>query len=185
MTSRNVRTLTVLLTCFLNQPALAAVSLVEKGCDQINNGNYSSAIVTLSQAVRSNPSDLDARRYLCSALLKNGNAKAASQQLEAIIKFAPGNNSDLCMLGEAYVQCGESQNAVSTYKQAVRNAPASSQARRGLARALVAAGDFVTAKSVISETLRTSSDAQLRNDCIELLGVIKQRSQVATNTGNS
>ena len=159
--------------------------LLQKGCEQLSRGNYSLAISTLTQAVRSNPSDLNARRYLCAALLRNGMAKAASQQMEVLVKFAPGNASDLGLLADCYMQCGETQLALERYKQAYTADSSNWNVKHGLAKALVATGDKKAARIVIVDILRTNPDARMRSECMQMLEALKDRSIADNVVGNS
>lgn len=169
-----------LLTCLLvAQSSLAAESassLVQRGVDQLSRGTYDQAVITFSKAVKADPSDLQARRYLCSAMLRSGQATAAAQQLELITKFAPGNNSDMCLLAEAYLHCGEMDKSVECYKKVLRNEPCDTTAKYGLTRALLAVGDVAGARDLALNTMRSTSNVKIRNGCAQILTQIRERS---------
>lgn len=178
-----------LLTCLLvAQSSLAAESIspfVQKGLDQISRGSYDQAVITFSKAVKCDPSDMQARRYLCSALLKNGQATAAAQQLEVITKFAPGNNSDMCLLAEAYLHCGEFEKSAECFKKVLRIEPGDTTAKYGLTRALLAVGDVAGAKNLAIDTMRSTTNQKVRSGCAQVLSQIKERSIVqAESVGN-
>ena len=178
----------LMLELALSQPVMAGglpVALVQKGCEQMNRGNYSSAIATFTTAVKQNPSDLDARRQLCNAYLGAGMAREAAQQLELIAKVSPGNINDLIALGEAYVQLGDNRAAISKYKQAWVLDSTNGRAVIGLARTLMANGDADSARSVCAGALRSSKDAVLRSQCSEILSTIRTRSYVVKTAANS
>ncbi len=151
----------------------------------MNRGNYSSAIGTLTLAVKQNPSDLDARRQLCNAYLGAGMAREAAQQLELISRLAPGNIGDLIAMGEAYSQMGDRRNAIAKYRQAWVQDPNNGRAVIGLARALISNGDTGAARSVCEGALRSSRDSVLRAQCSELLGTIRARSCMVKTAANS
>jgi Flp pilus assembly protein TadD len=171
-----------LLTCLLvAQSSLAAesaASLVQRGVDQIARGNYDQAVITFSKAVKSDPSDLQARRYLCTAMLKNGQAAAAAQQLEMITKFAPGNNSDMNLLAESYLHCGEWEKSAECFKKALRTDPTDATAKYGLCRTMLAVGDVSGARDLALHTIRSTSNQKIRTGCSQILSQIKERSLV-------
>lgn len=178
-----------LLTCLLvAQSSLASESgtaLLQRGVDQMSRGNYDQAVITFSKAVKCDPSDFQARRYLCSALLKNGQATAASQQLEVITKFAPGNNSDMSLLAEAYLHCGECEKAVECFKKVLRIDPSDTTAKYGLTRGLLATGDIAGARDLALHTMRNTTNQKIRSGCAQILSQIKERSIVqAESVGN-
>lgn len=167
----------------LAQPSMSAEpALVQKGLDLMNRGAYPQAISSFTKAIVADPSDLQARRLLCSALLKNGMATAAAQQLETINKFAPGNAVDCTMLGDAYFHCGESSKAVDAYKKAIAADPSMATAKYGLARALMSTGDMNGARSLAINTLKSTSDQRIRSGCAQLLSQIRERSVVQSET---
>jgi len=181
MNLKNGMATAIVALAALCQPVFAGgapAGSVAKGCDEINRGNYTSAISILSAAIRQNPSDLDARRYLSSALIGAGMAREAAQQLEAIAKVAPGNAADCTMMAEAYNQMGDNKIATARYKQAILLDPAASAPRLGLARLFMASGDLNGAISLCNESLKTRRDAQSRQQFIDLLGTIRARSGI-------
>ncbi len=177
------RLLLALILGSLTPAALAESDLVQQGIDQLNRGAYSTAVSTLRKAVIATPSDLQARRYLCSALLSSGQATASAQQLEIIVKFAPGNNSDLCMLADSYFLCGESEKSAECYKKALRSDPSNVTASYGLSRALLAVGDLAAAQDLALHTIRSTTNPKIRGACAQILSQIKQRSLVQSGSG--
>lgn len=176
------------LACLACQTANAAdipSPFVSKGLEQMNRGNYNFAVDCFSKAIRQNPSDIDARRYLSASLLKMGMAKAASTQLELIIKYAPGTLNDRCMLADAYLNCGEAAQSVEQYKTALKSEPSSTLARVGLAKALMATGDWAAARSIAIDTIHMSADPRVRSSCAQILSLIKERSIVQVSTVNN
>lgn len=172
----------------VSQPVWAGglpTALLQKGCAQIDRGNYSSAISLLSTAVRQNPADLEARRQLSRAFIGAGMSREAVQQLEAIVRVAPGNANDLSMLAEAYFQAGDSRTAIARYRSALQVDPNCASACIGLANSLMATGDLKAARAHCTESLRSTRDPQLRNQLTEILSTIRTRRGMVQIVSNS
>jgi tetratricopeptide (TPR) repeat protein len=182
MNLKNGMATAVVALAALCQPVFAGgltVAPVAKGCDLINRGDYNGAVSVLTLAVRQNPSDLEARRYLCRAFIGAGAARQAVQQLEAVIKVAPNNPADYTMIAEAYFQMGDTKKSIAYYKQAIQVDSSYAGARLGLARAFLASGDTGSAGSVCYESLKTRQDAQTRQQFIDLINTIRSRGTLA------
>lgn len=155
------------------------INLVQKACKQMDCGNYTAAISTLVLAVRQDPSDLEARRHLCSAMLGAGKAKEALHELQVINQAAPGDLRDLQMMAEAHYQCGDSRAAIQKYREALAADPAFAPAKIGLIRTLISSGKSPEAEFLCKATLRSSTDSTLRKQVNELLQLIRSRSSYA------
>lgn len=148
--------------------------LLQKGYDQLRRKEYSNAATTFSQAVRNNPQDLQARRYLAAALTRSGQSKAAAQQLQMITQNDPGKAYDQAALGEAYLLWGKTKLAVTSYNEALKLDPSLDSARLGLAQSLLALNQTTKAKQVCLEGLRITASSSLRLQFKDVLGRIKQ-----------
>lgn len=174
--------LLLLLSCAIAQSVQASEVVspsVQQGYDLIVKRAYSKAIVVLSDAVRLNPGDASARRYLAVALNQTGNSAKAVQQMELVIRLEPGKASDCAMLGEMYLLCGESTRAIARYKEGISFSPDSAQCRSGLATAYVAAGDGVRAKATCLEGLKVCRDVVARKRFAQILAELDASKQTA------
>ncbi|MBX9686732.1 MAG: tetratricopeptide repeat protein [Candidatus Obscuribacterales bacterium] len=159
----------------LTQPLSAASStLLQKGCREIESGNYANAVRTLSAAVRVNPQDLEARRHLSNAMIEAGMEKEALQQLNLIIRIEPANPADYCLMANAYYRIGDSQNAAGKYKQALAINQFHTAARIGLTRTLLSMGKLKSARELCLESMKL--DPAYRSMYQELLNAIRTRS---------
>lgn len=142
---------------------------VQQGYTLITKRSYSQAIAVLNQAVRLNPRDAAARRYLAVALNQTGNSNKAAQQMELVIRLEPGNASDCALLGDMYLLCGDFASAVARYKAGILLSPDSPQCRCGLATAYAAAGDCANAKAACIDGLKVCRDVVARKRFVQIL----------------
>ena len=157
-----------------------SINLVQKGCKQMDSGNYADAVSTLVVAVRQNPSDLETRRKLCTALVGAGRATDALRELQVITRFAPGDARDSQLMAEAYYLCGDAISAITKYREALALNPDAAEAKLGLIRSLISTGNPTEAKGICQQTLRSSRDAVLRKQVAEILQGIRFRSSFAS-----
>ncbi len=165
--------LTVLST---GSSALAADSpspAVLQGYEFLTKRSYSQAISVLSGAVRANPRDVMARRYLGVALHQSGMSGAGAQQLEMVVRLEPGNANDLALLADMYLLSGEHSRAISTFKGCLSLSPANEQARCGLARAYYGAGDSANARNACIDGLKTCRNSGARKQLVRILGDLR------------
>ncbi|MBY0546999.1 MAG: tetratricopeptide repeat protein [Candidatus Obscuribacterales bacterium] len=143
---------------------------VHQGYTLITQRSYVQAIAVLNRAVRLNPSDAAARRYLAVALNQTGNSIKAAQQMELVIRLEPGIASDCALIGDMYLLCGETARAVTRYKEGILLSPESAHCRCGLAAAYAAAGDCANARATCIDGLKICRDAAARKRLAQILG---------------
>src|SRR4051812_6886790 len=112
----------------LAQPAQVAYSqdcsvLVQQGYAQMRAGNPGNAMQTLTQAVRLNPTNVEARRYLGVAMIQCGLNANAVEQLDYVVRSANPLAIDYGYLGQAQSLCGKLDMALGSYQQAVKLDP--------------------------------------------------------------
>ncbi len=180
---RSVLAFAVLFSVLLSQlPVRADTSwqiLLQRGYEQLRLGQSQAALQTLGNAVRANPSSLDARRYLAQALVNCGLSRKAAEQMELVVKSDPGHAADLCVLGTAYFYNGEAEQSIKNYLCALQADPALEAASLGLVNAYLAQGQTEKAQQVCLRALRLARDEASASRFLSRLADIKQRLAVA------
>ena len=134
---------------------------LEKGYKEMQDGKYSSAVDTLSQAVKSDNDSISARRYLAFALVKAGHPVEALEQLNTITKMIKATNFEWCTYGEAYLAAGGYDQAETCYKEALKSAPESDYARSGLIRTAMLTGKSEDSMELAKEGMKKSKNRPL------------------------
>ncbi|HEY9677327.1 MAG TPA: tetratricopeptide repeat protein [Drouetiella sp.] len=133
--------------------------LTRKGYDLVQSGSYEAASVVLKNAVRANPNDLNARRYLIYALTQNGNCLDASAQLKSLAKAGSLTAVDYYLSGNNDKQQGNTDNALKQYRAALTLDPDMVAAKAGIIELFILASDFQGATFLCKDCL-----AHARND---------------------
>ena len=94
--------------------------LTLQGLEASSNQNNSGAENYFSQAVSSDPDNVEARMLLAASYQKRGQTSEAIQQLEEALKIAPGNDELICQLGECYVVSKQEKYAYRLSQLALR-----------------------------------------------------------------
>jgi Flp pilus assembly protein TadD len=131
--------------------------LISAGYNQLSKGNNERATALLAKAVRLNPNDANARRYLAHALMANGDTDNAIAMLKAIVSINPDNTADSIALGEQLVKSGRVEDAIDTYSKTLTADKHNIKARCALARAYMSAGFKQKAKDVCEDGIKDSA----------------------------
>ncbi|MDR3612726.1 MAG: tetratricopeptide repeat protein [Candidatus Obscuribacterales bacterium] len=131
--------------------------LISAGYKQLSKGNNERATALLAKAVRLNPNDANARRYLAHALMANGDTDNAIAMLKAIVAINPDNTADSIALGEQLVKSGRVEDAIDTYSKTLTADKHNIKARCALARAYMSAGFKQKAKDVCEDGIKDSA----------------------------
>lgn len=110
---------------------ITAASLKGLSLDELNNKGYSllqagspnDAIVALTEAVRKDPSSIDARRYIIFALLAQGNAQAAAKQLSVLETMTKLEHSELAKFAQQFAQQNAYGQAATIYERLIAAHP--------------------------------------------------------------
>lgn len=139
------------------EPVAALSPLTRQGCLQISRGSYHSAILTLRSAVRANPNDMAARRYLCKALMQIGFASQAVAHMQLVVRHCPGGAAEWACLAEAQRLCGENEAARFSYEKALFLDKSNKEALLGLSKVMVSQGEIDQAKRLCLSGLAVCS----------------------------
>ena len=131
--------------------------LISAGYKQLSKGNNERATDLLAKAVRLNPNDANARRYLAHALMANGDTDNAIAMMKAVVAINPDNTADSIALGEQLVKSGHVEDAIDTYSKTLTADKHNIKARCALARAYMSAGFKQKAKDVCEDGIKDST----------------------------
>src|SRR5689334_10733902 len=99
--------------------AAAAYPLLKKAYDSMLRNQFHPAVQTLVQAVKLDPNNLTARRYLGYALLQLNAPHDAINQMVMVTRITRPTAFDLYTFGEAYLMSGDYPNAENSFKGAL------------------------------------------------------------------
>lgn len=172
-----------LLWVCLAKQALAADcgELVRQGYDLLSKGSYSQAVTTLTNAVRTDPQNILARKYLAIAMHRAGMPGQAAQQMEVVVQKEPENVTNLVQLADMLRCNGAHARAIIYFKKGLTLSPGNGEAMCGLVKAYMGAGDNTTALSVCRSGLRNSRDPQTRKELTRLMQELGQNNGSKTN----
>jgi tetratricopeptide (TPR) repeat protein len=153
--------------------------LVQAGYAQMRSGNNERAVVLLERAVRVNPNDASARRYLAHTFLATGDTDNAIAQFQMVDKLGKPNADDIKALADALAQTSRKEEAIAAYNRCLQMRPDDVQSRCSLARLYEAAGFLNKAREVCLEGMKNSSTSA------DLNAVLKEIQNKATRQPNT
>jgi tetratricopeptide (TPR) repeat protein len=178
--------LSILFTMVVQTSALSAPdrgqAYLQQGYKQLRTADYAGAVRSLTEAVKANPADMTARRYLCKAWIECGMTPQAIQQIEVIRKSDPGKASDQILLGDAYYRAGEMEKSTAVYMDLVRQQPMLELAQVGLIKGLLGQGLNEQAEPYCIRLLQTSRDAGVQAFAQAKLTEIRERANIQIGT---
>lgn len=132
------------------------------------------AIQRLTAEIRSNPSDMEARKSIAAAFLKTGLAVRAEEQMKIVMQFGKRSSEDLVMLADAQRYTGKYSDAMRSYQEVLGQNHANGKALAGLAYCYMLSGDTTTAARLCQSGLREVSDAAGKKELADALRVVEQ-----------
>jgi thioredoxin-like negative regulator of GroEL len=139
---------------------------VQAGYRLMMSSNEEGAIKEFTTAVRRNPNNVEARRYLAHALASIGRTADVISQLELISsQLSP---SDGVMLSAAYEQTGRRRAAGVLFQRLTRANPTLSLMRLDLAKVYAASGDMVLLKAACEQGMRMELTEHQRQEFNQL-----------------
>jgi tetratricopeptide (TPR) repeat protein len=133
--------------------------LVKKGFELMQHGDTDQAEPVLAAAVKANPADTLARRYLAYAMVQAGHSESAIAVFNALGKMVPLTSSDQMMYAKALEYNKDHDKAIGVYANLVASDPANDQARQALIKALIANGEKERAAKAAKEGMQLSPKA--------------------------
>jgi tetratricopeptide (TPR) repeat protein len=136
------------------------------------SGDAAGAINEFTLAVRKNPDNVEARRYLAHALASMGRTADVIAQLQLISsRLTP---SDGVMLSAAYEQTGNKRAAATLFQRLTRANPTLSLMRLDLAKIYAASGDTVLLKAACEQGMRMELTEHQREEFNQLWRQVQQ-----------
>jgi tetratricopeptide (TPR) repeat protein len=141
---------------------LDAKELVKRGYSALSGGVPHEAVSILTLAVRKDPNDPLARKYLIHALLQSNNPDGAYEQMKALETLGQASDKERLTLGSALLS-KRPQAAVGLFGKSLAADNRNSEARFGLIRAYILSGDRSRAIHLADEGLKlTESESEKR-----------------------
>lgn len=146
--------------------------LVIIGYNEINKGDLDGAIECLVQAVKKQPNNVNARRYLAYAFVRAGSFNEAVQQFKALSGLQILSNEDILNYADALEGAGNSKGAADLLAPCVSANESDVQMRSRLARVYYRAGQEAAGDQIILDGL---AHANSEGDKQQLLRMLKRQ----------
>ena len=130
------------------------VDEVEAGYQMLTCGKLEGAIKDFMLAVRKNPNNVEARRYLANALAMKGQTSDAIKQFEVVSSLSALSVRDSLTLTTAYEVSGNKQAAAVLFQRLTRGNPTDELLRLELAKIYTATGDVHLLRLACAEGMR-------------------------------
>ena len=156
--------------------------MVLKAYKHIQTGDFKSAIPVLEAAVKNDPENSQAHRYLAFSYIKSGMVTKALSHSKQVVALGTEHPHDLFSLGEAHFYDGKPQEAMKCYRDALRIDPLHVEARMGAIRSLIALGKVEEAKVVCENAAYKSRSEKAKFQFRRMLADIKSKNQIATSS---
>ncbi|HTQ38767.1 MAG TPA: tetratricopeptide repeat protein [Pirellulales bacterium] len=140
------------------KPVAESRQLSERGINAMEHGDITSAESLLSQAVKTCPTDIEARRQYAEALWQAGQREQALQQLAKAVTLAPDDPQLAVRLGEMDLAIGKSSEALRMADQTLDLTPDNSSAWALRGRAEQAGGQYEQALADFDRALEFCHD---------------------------
>lgn len=155
--------------------------MVLKAYKHIKNGDLKAAIPVLETAVKHDPDNSQAHRYLAFSYLNSGMVTKALAHSKQVVALGTEHPHDLYSLGEAHFYDGKPQEAMKFYRDALRINPLHVEARMGAIRSLIALGKVEEAKSICEAAAYNSRSEKAKFQFKRMLNDIKSKNQIASS----
>lgn len=149
----------------------ATLSTREKAMSLVRQGKEAQAVTMLRDALRKEPSDVDARRLLVRILAQTGDLGAAKSEVAELEKLLPaGDPTPYLELGHAYELTHQYDEALAAYDDAARTSPTSPAGPREGGMRAARWGEASEALSRLEEARRRGADDA---EMLHALGLVR------------
>ncbi len=131
---------------------------VKAGYNALRAKDSSSAVSILSTAVKTNPDNPLARKYLAYAHLREGNIDKAVRQFQAWSYLQPVPRKEMLVFATTCMDAGKYNEASHIYSELVKAEPTNSAARVQLIKCCSLAGDNDKARTLCLEAMGSAKD---------------------------
>lgn len=140
-------------------------ALTLMGVAMLERDDFDQAEMHLSEAVASDPDNVQTRRLLAETRMRMGRSRAAIATLEAGMRNKSADSALITLLGQESIRLGERKDGMRYLEQALAASPDNLQANLALAQAYVSDGDIAEAVRVL-ESLPASSISDRRREIL-------------------
>jgi tetratricopeptide (TPR) repeat protein len=134
-------------------------ALVTEGVEHYRAQRDDEAVTVLLKALRLDPENVNAMRFLAMVYRRGGQKMAdAEALLRKATDLAPDFHQAFADLGQVLIDNGKYEDAVAVYRKLVSLQPTDDAAHAGLGRALVMLGDVESAARAFSESIRLNPE---------------------------
>lgn len=131
---------------------------VTAGVSALQAKDTVSAVDILTKAVKANPDDPQARKYLAYAQLSAGDLENASRQFQAWSYLQPVPASEMWLFGKKMMSAGKYGEAARVFGELVKADPSNSTARIQLIKSCALAGESERAQTLCREAMTSARD---------------------------
>jgi len=138
--------------------------LVSVGYKYLTNGEIQYAIQMFAEAIKKQPNNVEARRYMAHALVESGSAATAISQFEALVSLDALTPADALIYSKALSNTRNTERAVDVLTNYLTRSPKNISLRAELTRLYLSIGFGTKAESAYREGLtyvRTAADKAL------------------------
>jgi len=154
----------------LGQGAVGAAIYVANATMARTRGDLAGVVEAYRKAVGEDPTDIDSRRALASALNEVGDAAGAMSEYQEILRLQPDDTNTLYNMGTILAGQGDLDGAISYLRRAMAVAPDHADARVNLAMILEERGELAAAEDLYAQALEIAPyDLQIKVYWAELL----------------
>jgi tetratricopeptide (TPR) repeat protein len=144
-----------------------APELTVRGYQLLKSGRPAEAVIALNTAVRSQPQNDSARKYLAYALLSAGRPADAASQFQVLSRSHALLPDDLLQFGKALEGAGDIRGAISKYEDSVFLRPSDGHGRRALVEAYQRTGQTDKVIATARDGVRLSREAADRQQFMQ------------------
>lgn len=160
--------------------------VVVKAYKQIRHGKYQEAINVLKPTLKTDPSNVEAHRYLAFSYMQIGRPADALNEASKVVENGKIElPHDAVTLGEAQFYTGKPKEAIENYREALLLNPLHIDARAGVIRCLMALGRFTEAKAICKQAAYNHQDEKGKTYFRKLLREIDNKTQIASTSFGS
>jgi tetratricopeptide (TPR) repeat protein len=156
-------------------------SLLSVGYKYLSTGEVEYATQMFAQAVKNEPNNSNARRYLAHALLQSGSSEGAVSQFNALVDLDALTPRDALAYSKALISAGRAERAADVLLQCVQSRPRDTQLRGALISTYARLGQASRAQACYTEGLRYAHSAAQK---AELDAAYRGNSGSTTGTGS-
>ena len=145
---------------------------VEEPTEQMQEGRFIEALITLRAVIKANPRNPYAYHFLGAALFETGEFAAARDAYRAALRLAPNYLGSRVALSNVLRQLGDLDGALSQAREAVRRFPGDGEAMHAAGLAYAAKGNRKDAKKQLEGFLASNPALENRLEVEQILAML-------------